>query len=89
MKQINQIPIVQFTFVGEYEFPIEEAEEVIRKPTDAEQMSALLELLKKQHIVDHTIYNHAFAEFKNAVGRALLAKRENELKQLPESTDAI
>lgn len=86
MKRLNGQPIVQMLMAVQYAMPLAEAEAIIAKRTQADQLSALREWMLNHPCDDPMIFeglhDSSWTTFYQGYGKALADKRAQELKML-------
>lgn len=92
MKRLNGQPVAQMMVCVNYAIPIAEAEDIVGRRTQAEQLAALREWMLGHPCDDPMVFEHlsdsTWAAFYAGYGKALADKRAQELKMLPEQSGA-
>lgn len=84
MKQINS-KTVTVSMVIQFTFTAQEADEFLAAPSE-DKGDVMQNQLSRKHPDRMGYTTHIIQQYTDAIGKAMVQWRENELKQLPEYT---
>lgn len=87
MKQLNGEPVVRFQILATLECSQEQADYILGA-SEAEALSRFGNMVRSLQPINETVYTHQVNDFKTDYGKALVEKRQSELKQLTNSAPA-
>ena len=86
MKRLNGEVIVKLGMVLDYDLPLSECEPVLTFADGSkEQKEAIMDLIRTHGISgDEYVHDFQLANWRDAIGKALIESKRRELKALPE-----